>query len=61
MYKYGFEKYLTSNKLTIMTADRIPFTKEAEGPTISVITDETIDSDKGYYHGVYFLLHFNKK
>ena len=36
-------------------------TKEAEAPTISVIPDDTIDMDKGYYHGVYVLLNLTNK
>ena len=43
-----------------MTVKRILVTKEAEAPTISVIPDDTIDMDKGYYHGVYVLIHFKK-
>ena len=34
--------------------------EEAEVPTISVIPDETIDLEEGYYPGVYVLLHFYK-
>ena len=35
-------------------------TEEAKMPIISVTPDETIDLKKGYYHGVYILLHFKK-
>ena len=34
--------------------------KESELPTISVMPDENIDLDKGYYHGVYVLLYLKK-
>ena len=50
---------MTSKKLTVATVDRIPVTKESKVTTISAMPDETVDPEKGYYHGVYVLLHFN--
>ena len=44
-----------------MTLERIPVTEEDEVPTIYEIPDETIDLEKGYYHGVYILLQCNKQ
>ena len=34
--------------------------EEPEVPTIPEIPDETVPSEKGFYHGVYVMLHFNK-
>ena len=51
-FQDGCEKDLTSNQLAAVTVERIPVTEEAEVPTISVIHDETIDLEKGHYHGV---------
>ena len=34
-FQYGCDKNPTSNKLTVMTVDRIPMTEEAKVPTIS--------------------------
>ena len=39
----------------------ITVTKEAEVPMISTKHKEAVDLEKGYYHGVYVILHFNKK
>ena len=36
-------------------------TEEAKLTKISVIHDDTINLGKGYYHGVYVLLHFKKE
>ena len=58
-FQDGCEKDVTSNKLTILTVENIPMNKEAEVVKISVMPNETIDLDKGYYHGVYVLLYFN--
>ena len=30
-------------------------------PTITEIPEEKVNSDKGYYHGVYFVIHLNKE
>ena len=49
---------LILNKISSLTVERIPDTKEAEVPTIYIIPDETADLDKWYYHGVYMLLKF---
>ena len=60
-FQYGCEKYPTLNQLTIATLEKIPMTNEYEVPTISGIPDETIDLEKGYYHGLYVLLKFQKE
>ena len=60
-FKDRCEKYLTLNHIAVVTVDSIPLTKEAEMPILSVIPDDTIDLDKGYYHFVYVLLHFNNE
>ena len=54
------EKDLTPNQIIVVTVQRTPMTEEAEVSTFSVIPDETIDLDKGYYHGVYVLIQFNQ-
>ena len=61
MFQYGCDKYLISNQLTTVAVDKIRVTEEDELPNISVINDETIYLEKGYYHGVYVLLQFNNK
>ena len=52
---------MTCNQLTIVTVERIPVTEEDDMPIFSVIPDENIYLENGYYHGVYFLLHFMKE
>ena len=41
------KKGLISNKLTDMTVDRSPVTKEVQVHTVSAITDQTTDLEKG--------------
>ena len=60
-FQDGCDKDLASNELTSVKVERIPMAKEAEVPTISVIPDKTSDLEKGYYHGVYVLIQFNKE
>ena len=60
-FQDGCEKDTTSNQLTNMKVERIPMNKEAEVPTISVITNKTIGLEKGYYYSFYVLQHFKKK
>ena len=60
IFQYGSYKDLTSNKLTIMTVEKIPVTKEYEVPMIYVIPDVTNILEKGYYHSVCVILQFNK-
>ena len=43
-----------------MKVEKIPVTEEYDVTKISVIPDETVDFEKGYYHGVYVLIDFNK-
>ena len=59
-FKDGCDKDLTLNIITFMIEDSITVTKEAKVLTISLIPDDTVDLEKGYYPGVYVLLHFNK-
>ena len=61
MFQGGCNKDLTLNKVTIVATEKSPVTEEAEVPMISVIPGEIMDLDKGYYHGVYVLLYFNKQ
>ena len=61
MFWYGCEKYLTLNRLTIVTLDKILMTEETEVTTISMIPDKTVNLDQVYYHGIYFLLHFKRQ
>ena len=59
-FQDGCKKNLTSNQLTAVTAQKIPMYQEPEVPTISVIPDNTVDSEKGWYHGVYAMQYFTK-
>ena len=59
-FQYGCEKDMNSNQLIVMRVDRIPVTEESKVPMISSIPDNTFDFGKGFYHGVYVLLQFNK-
>ena len=52
-----YEKYTTSDQLTIMTVEKHPVDEESEVPTIDVIPANTIDSEKIFYHGVYVMKH----
>ena len=52
---------MTSNPLTVVTLDRIPMDEEAEVPTIPKKPEEKVYLEKGYYHGVYLSLDFNKE
>ena len=58
--KGGCEKGLALKQLNIVTLDKIPVTEEPEWTTISVMPDDTIGLEKGYYHGVYVLINFRK-
>ena len=51
-FQDGCERYLISNQLTMMTLERTPMTKYSEVTIVYVIHDETIDLEKGHYHGV---------
>ena len=59
-FQDGYDKDMTMNQITGVKLDRIPVTKEAEFPTIYAILDWEVDLEKGYYHGVYILIQFNK-
>ena len=59
-FQYGFEKDLTSNQLTAVTVDNIPVDEKPEMSMISVIPDDTVDLEKGCYHGVYDIQDFMK-
>ena len=60
-FQNGCEKYITLNQITNVALERISVTREAEMPIISVIYDNTIDLEKGYYHGFYFLINFDRE
>ena len=60
-FKYGCDKYPPLNQINSVTVDRIPTNKESKVPKISLITDGSVVLDKGYYHGVYILIYFNKQ
>ena len=60
-FQDGFEKELISNQLTFVKIESMPNTEEAKVPAIYVVAVETIDLDKGYYHGVYVLLQYKKE
>ena len=35
--------------------------EEPNVPTINEIPDKKVNPEKGYYHGVYVIIHFNKE
>ena len=45
------EKYLTSNQLTVATVEKIPMDEEPKVPTIAVINDAKVYSEKGAIMG----------
>ena len=49
------------NQLTIMIVEKILVEKEPDVPKNPDIPEEQITLEKGYYHGVYVILHFNKE
>ena len=60
-FQDGCEKDLTSNQLTIVIVEKSPVDKEPKVTTITEIPDEKFPLEKGYYHSVYVMLHFNKE
>ena len=44
-----------------MIVEKSPVEEEPEVLTIPVIPDETVTSEKGYYHGIHVVLHFHKE
>ena len=52
---------MTLNQLTIVIVEKSPVEEESEVPTIPDIPKEQVTSEKGYYHGVYVIIHFNKE
>ena len=44
-----------------MIVEKSPIEEEPEVPTIPEIPEEQVTSEKGYYHGVYVILNFNKE
>ena len=60
-FQDGCEKDLTLNQLTIMIVEKILAEKEPDVPKNPDIPEEQITLEKGYYHGVYVILHFNKE
>ena len=61
IFQDGCEKDLALNQLTALTVYMIPINKEAKVLKISTKPKEEVDFEKGYYHGVYVLLKFNKE
>ena len=59
-FQDGYKKDMTSNQLTVVILDNIPVEEEPTVPMITVIPDETVPLEKGYYNGVHLVLHFNK-
>ena len=59
-FQYGCKNHIKSNQLTIVIVEKIPVEEEPKVTTIPDIPDDTVPSEKGYYHGVYDMLHFNK-
>ena len=59
-FQDGCDNYLTSLKLTNVKIGRRLGTKEAEVPIVLTKPKEAVDLDKGYYHGIYVFLEFNK-
>ena len=51
----GFEKDQTPNKLAYVTVEKSLVEKELKLPTIYVILDEKVDSEKGCCNGFYFM------
>ena len=60
-FQNGCEKNLSSNQLTAVIVEKIPEEKEPEVSEISDITEEQVESEKGYYCCVYFMLWFKKE
>ena len=54
----GCKKNLSSNQLTVVTAHEILVDEAPEVSTIPEIPEDNIESHKGYYRCVYFLLQF---
>ena len=52
---------LALNQPTIGKVENSPVEEEPEVPSIDEKPDETVHSEKGYYHGVFVLLNFNKE
>ena len=61
IFKYRCEKGMASNQLTVVKLEKTPMNEEAEVPMISVIPDESVNLEKGYYNSVYVMLNFNKE
>ena len=61
IFQDGCENYLTSNQLTKVIVEKSLVEEEPGVPTNPEILGELVTSHKGYYHGVYVILHFNKE
>ena len=59
-FRDGLEKYLNSNKLTIVVMEKSSMGEEPELPTNSEIPKVKVTLEKGYYQGVYINLYFKK-
>ena len=52
---------MASNQLTIVILEKIMVEEEPDVTTIPEIPEEHVNSEKGYYHGVYVIINFNKE
>ena len=46
-FQDGCEKYVTYNKITVVTVDKTPVKEEPKVPMIAVIPDEIVPLNKG--------------
>ena len=52
---------MTLNQITAVTLEKISTNKEVKVTKIDVIPDDIIDLEKGYYDGVYVMIHIKKE
>ena len=60
-FQYGCENNLSSNQLTVVIVEKIPEEKQPEISEMSEIPEEQVESEKGYYRGVYVIIRFKKE
>ena len=60
-FQDGCENYLTSNQLTAVVLEKRPMEEGPDVLRITLITYDTVTSEKGYYHGVHVVLYFQKE
>ena len=59
-FQDGCKNNMNLNQLTIIIVEKILVEEDPEVPIIPEIPEEQVTLEKGYYHGVYVILHFNK-